>query len=374
MVDYSEMYLHNHPQRQTHQPHLLPYTEYSHRVPNFLGGSLPRRDAGDIDNYAATMLTLFKPWRSGIDLKPETQMWTEVFQSFIFSDRYLHLMDNFNLRYECSDARDDFVAQRKLIEKNGKGPAHMPFNNEELNDIDKDNVEEDAMDEVNKYDHPDQEQECQEPFAVIGETAAKHLMQMNTVENLLHEIGWTKTKPITNPTPSNLHHIDHSLNWNSVLDDKKKEILALRADTCTSNPMPTTITPLSPTSLAYIKAFLNQLKNLVRWKTLDYLLQTYSKDEREIIELKSSITSTYSLNKEQERAFKIITNHATCNTTESLQMYLGGMAGTGKSQVLKAVTKFFEDIGQIRSDCIASPYWICCSSNRRINISLISRI
>ncbi len=118
MVDYSEMYLHNHPQRQTHQPHLLPYTEYSHHVPNFLGGSLPRRDAGDIDNYAATMLTLFKPWRSGIDLKPETQMWTEVFQSFIFSDRYLHLMDNFNLRYECSDARDDFVAQRKLIEKN----------------------------------------------------------------------------------------------------------------------------------------------------------------------------------------------------------------------------------------------------------------
>ncbi len=264
-------------------------------------------------------------------------------------------MDNFNLRYECSDARDDFVAQRKLIEKNGKGPAHMPFNNEELNDIDKDNVEEDAMDEVNKYDHPDQEQECQEPFAVIGETAAKHLMQMNTVENLLHEIGWTKTKPITNPTPSNLDHIDHSLNWNSVLDDKKKEILALRADTCTSNPMPTTITPLSPTSLAYIKAFLNQLKNLVRWKTLDYLLQTYSKDEREIIELKSSITSTYSLNKEQERAFKIITNHATCNTTERLQMYLGGMAGTGKSQVLKAVTKFFEDIGQSGQIVLLAP-------------------
>ncbi len=84
----------------------------------------------------------------------------------------------------------------------------------------------------------------------------------------------------------------------------------------------------------------------MRWKTLDYLLQTYSKDEKEIIELKSSITSTFSLNKEQERAFKIITNHATCNTTERLQMYLGGMAGTGKSQVLKAVTKFFEDIGQ----------------------------
>ncbi len=136
----------------------------------------------DIDNYAATMLTLFKPWRSGIDLKPDTQMWTESFQNFTFSDKYIHLMDNFNLRYECSDARDDFVAQRKLLENNGKNPVNMPFNNDDLNDIDKDNIEEDAMDMVNKDDHFDQEQECQDPFAVIGETAAKYLMQMNTVE------------------------------------------------------------------------------------------------------------------------------------------------------------------------------------------------
>ncbi len=104
LVDYSDMYLENHPQRQTHQAHLLPYTEYSHRVPNFLGGSLPRRDAGDVDNYAATMLTLFKPWRNGTDLKQDMQMWNEAFQNFKFSDKCLSLMDKFNLRYECSDA------------------------------------------------------------------------------------------------------------------------------------------------------------------------------------------------------------------------------------------------------------------------------
>ncbi len=36
-------------------------------------------------------------------------------------------------------------------------------------------------------------------------------------------------------------------------------------------------------------------------------------------------------------------------------MYLGGMAGTGKSQVLKAVTKFFEDIGQSGQIVLLAP-------------------
>ncbi len=232
----------------------------------------------------------------------------------------------------------------------------MPFDNEECEDIERNNVEEDAMDVIKKDDCFDEEQESQEPFAVIGKTAAGYLMQMNTEENLLHKIGWTKTKPNTNNSKlATFDDIDHSLDWNSTLDDKKKEILVMRADTCTSNPMPDTVTPLSPTTLAYIKAYLNQLQNLVRWKTLDYLLKSYSKDEREIIELESSITTTFSLNKEQERAFKIITNHATSNTTERLQMYLGGMAGTGKSQVLKAVTKFFADIGQSGQIVLLAP-------------------
>ncbi len=97
------------------------------------------------------------------------------------------------------------------------------------------------------------------------------------------------------------------------------------------------------------------MKNLVRWKDINYLLKTYSKDQREIVQLKTSITTSFSLNKEQERAFKLITNHATSNTSQRLQMYLGGMAGTGKSQVLKAVTKFFEDIGQSGQIVLLAP-------------------
>ncbi|KAJ7838978.1 hypothetical protein B0H13DRAFT_1650428 [Mycena leptocephala] len=79
-------------------------------VPNFVGGSLPRMDEGDREYYCCTMLTLFKPWRSGKQLKNEIDNWDETFREHKFTAKALRLMANFNVRYECNDARDDFSA------------------------------------------------------------------------------------------------------------------------------------------------------------------------------------------------------------------------------------------------------------------------
>ena len=49
----------------------------------------------------------------------------------------------------------------------------------------------------------------------------------------------------------------------------------------------------------------------------------------------------FSLNTEQERAFRIIANHACAEHPEQLKMYIGGMGGTGKSQILKALSFYF---------------------------------
>jgi putative protein kinase ArgK-like GTPase of G3E family len=56
--------------------------------------------------------------------------------------------------------------------------------------------------------------------------------------------------------------------------------------------------------------------------------------------INSTIKKFY-LNSDQERAFRIIANHATMEEPEKLRMYLGGMGGTGKSQVIKALIHFF---------------------------------
>ncbi|KAJ7131534.1 hypothetical protein C8R43DRAFT_832797, partial [Mycena crocata] len=50
---------------------------------------------------------------------------------------------------------------------------------------------------------------------------------------------------------------------------------------------------------------------------------------------------TWSLNTEQKRAFVIVADHSVSHQGTPLRMYLGGMGGTGKSVVLKAIIDFF---------------------------------
>ena len=63
-------FLQNHPLYETHQ---VSISTSNKLIPNFVGGSLPRCDKGDREYYCTTMLTLFKPWRHGKDLKKKVQ-------------------------------------------------------------------------------------------------------------------------------------------------------------------------------------------------------------------------------------------------------------------------------------------------------------
>ena len=103
-------YIDHHPQYQTHHVRCIKDTDRI--IPNFMNGSLPRHDHGDQEYYCLTILVLFKPWRSGKDLKKVNQSWHESFNEYNFSDRQKQLMDSFNIQYECNDARDDYSAQR----------------------------------------------------------------------------------------------------------------------------------------------------------------------------------------------------------------------------------------------------------------------
>jgi hypothetical protein len=58
------------------------------------------------------------------------------------------------------------------------------------------------------------------------------------------------------------------------------------------------------------------------------------------------IAAEYTLNSEQLKAFKIVANHATCIVPEQLLMYLGGMGGTGKTRVIRALEAYFTRRGE----------------------------
>ncbi|KAF8902343.1 hypothetical protein CPB84DRAFT_1678829, partial [Gymnopilus junonius] len=103
-------FLEEHPLRASHCARYIKKNKL--RIPNFAGANLPRRDGGDRELYCCTMLTLFKPWRTGPDLKA-CKSWDETFAACEFSKEQLKLMDNCNIRYECLDARDDYRQQMK---------------------------------------------------------------------------------------------------------------------------------------------------------------------------------------------------------------------------------------------------------------------
>ncbi|KAF8988955.1 hypothetical protein BDZ89DRAFT_928379, partial [Hymenopellis radicata] len=86
--------------------------EYS-LIPNMTGGALPRRDQENRDYYCCTMLAIFKPWTVPSDLKDKEETWSQAFNAYNFTDRQKQLMNNFHLRYECLDARDNFRDQMK---------------------------------------------------------------------------------------------------------------------------------------------------------------------------------------------------------------------------------------------------------------------
>ncbi|KAF8222189.1 hypothetical protein L208DRAFT_1323984 [Tricholoma matsutake] len=73
-------------------------------VPNFLGPTLPRQDHGDRDYYCSTMLTFFKPWNSGYDLKTEEDTWEEAFDKYTFAPYDCEVMCYANIHYECLDS------------------------------------------------------------------------------------------------------------------------------------------------------------------------------------------------------------------------------------------------------------------------------
>ncbi|KAI5823010.1 hypothetical protein K523DRAFT_255966, partial [Schizophyllum commune Tattone D] len=124
-------FLDAHPQHNSHHV----WCDQSKRhyiVPNFVGGSIPRNDQGDREFYCATMLTLFVPWRRGRDLRTEGYNWDHAFRHSTFKPRHLQLMENFNLRYECADARDDY--RNELKKKKRAGAISFPLEDDEDDD------------------------------------------------------------------------------------------------------------------------------------------------------------------------------------------------------------------------------------------------
>jgi ATP-dependent exoDNAse (exonuclease V), alpha subunit - helicase superfamily I member len=315
-------------------------------VPNFVGGSLPRRDCGDREYYCLTMLTLFKPWRNGKDLKSDNYSWDETFTSHKFTHREMDLMANFNLRYECNDARDDFSAQLKSGNTSANVPQWMQTGMGDIDDVGEiDDIkqgddfgdDEDLEDKdygINKYSELS-------PYGKILKS------QMVAAENSIRNAGWLDDSPdglyptVTQPLKPD---IDQSgSQWKVAVQNKRQEVLANRR------------VNIPKQKKNFNSSFHDPNENDVKVVDQSYLRRNFKAELEVVQNLVESTVANFSLNIEQERAFRIVANHSTTFKSDQLKMYLGGIGGTGKSQVIKALRQFFEQRGEAHRFLILGP-------------------
>ena len=323
-------FLDNHPQRESH--YVTSNPKCLNKVPTFLGGSLPRCDRGDREYYCATMLALFKPWRKREDLKQDDHSWDETFTNHKFTLEQNQLMRNFNIRYECNDARDDYSAQLK--QQNGSSQISASWLTSDLID-NNDNIDfiEDYAEPA--FDH-NQEEDIDE-FMRLGKYGILKQAEMDAMKHCMQAAGWLEDSPngldtvIDKPIEPGLVQLGSK--WKAAVNDKRKEVLSERNN---SNVGSASIN--LGTQHAVSESFVeNQVKVIDR----SYLSRSYEAGTKLFQDHINFVVKDRTLNQEQDRAFRIVANHATQDNPEQLKMYIGGMAGTGKSQVIKALIQFF---------------------------------
>ena len=321
-----------HPLHETHAMRFVPDNILC--VPSFVGASLPRCDQGDREYYCCSMLTIFKPWRSGLDLRrSQTVTWDEEFTNHVFSDSEIAIMKNLNIRYECLDARDDYRAQLK----NGSSQAFLGSWTADKEEMDGEDVGP-AMVEFD--DLPE------DPVS-LGPKHCKRLKEIETINSLLSSMGWTEPVPFDFEQPNfQPEKFFPGSIWEREVDRKKQELLNKKNEHNNTHKV-------SRVGESNTVMFQQASSNVVKVVDKSYLEKSFHVDcLSEVIQENVSI---FSLNTEQERAFRIIANHAISANPEQLRMYLGGMGGTGKTQVIKALSSFFEGRKEAHRFVIVAP-------------------
>ncbi|KAF8577595.1 hypothetical protein K439DRAFT_1649053 [Ramaria rubella] len=304
-------FLRGHPQRDSHRIVFLP--DNKALVPNFVGGAIPRSDKGDHEYYCATMLTLFKPWRTGFDLKKHSQTWTEAFTSHTFTDRQLQIMRLFQIRYECNDAIDDHHAQRL-----------------------KDTTDVQLGDVLDK-----------------GYKTLTKEHGMQTAEQIAMTSGWLDDCLDNLPPSEDCMPIDGKEKappeWSDMLETEKERCLGaclghMGSQAIAEDNIPA---PFDPTGFT---------PNDVKILDASYLVNDFKAKQVVHKQQVDNTVNMYGLKPDKEHAFRILANQCAIQPSgEQLKMYLGGMAGTGKSQVIKVLAHFFEECHELHRFQLVAP-------------------
>ncbi|KAJ7085288.1 hypothetical protein C8R44DRAFT_752888 [Mycena epipterygia] len=273
-------------------------------IPNFIGGAIPRSDKGDRSFYCLTMMTLFKPWRSPADLKDSESTWDQIFNEHDFTPRQNELMRNFNVRYECNDARDDHFTTMKKKMAAAEAAGSTVFTTNIMG------VKDDFAADLNEFDYGSDDEEMAADITdeQKGPRTLKLLAQAKEMKSILQNCGWlADTEHAEDVLPDDIDVLlppfKRRTEWNNIVKHQRAQLIANK------------LADMPPVA---------DLQNR--------RLQVENNAHAEGV---TSIVTRFKLNLEQERAFRIVADHASTPQRMPLRMYLGGMGWNWQVAVFK---------------------------------------
>ncbi|KAL1671596.1 hypothetical protein EV122DRAFT_199659, partial [Schizophyllum commune] len=285
-----ESFIDTHPQHNSHHV-WCDSSKRDYIVPNFVGGAIPRSDQGDREYYCATMLTLFRPWRRGRDLKDDGYNWDSAFRRYNFGERQLQLMENFNLRYECADARDDY--RNELKKKRRVGAVNF-------------RIEEDSDDDGADF-HGTYGEDLEYDAPADGETGPQWNRTYQVIEQTKSHAGtsgWTQRVPGSTRIDDLCGEVNHTRRgseWATYIRNLKDSIFQ---DKLRSKPV------AKRTTTACDSVSGGEHETGVSVLPASYFTKEYADDKPDLKTLIEDIAREFKLNNDQRRAFALIAHHA----------------------------------------------------------------
>lgn len=341
-----------HPQFETHVSRVrdVPF------IPVILGPTIPRGDRGDDANefWCRAMLILFKPWRSSLDLKAQFPTWKEAFTAYEFPNSAKKLMSNMNVEHECKDARDTYERQRRST----KGvKSLMGGLGDEIASCDLESLgvalhADQLLDSLNT---PDNTYHAEE-FTL---TEIKEGSKPNELVTLIEHAG-VYAEPCSDEDKGVSDKATPVLEGDRAMIRMHSELMGkLHAQKRPSNTAHDPIAEPSSRSEIHHRGSILPRVTLQEMESSMVVLDIPQRDDASpdpACELENVIRDLGILgNAEQERAVRIIGEHFILGKEAQLLMYVGGIAGSGKSYVVKAVVELFKRCGVSDSLLLSAP-------------------
>ncbi|CAF1272326.1 unnamed protein product [Rotaria sordida] len=353
----SERYLfqNQHPQATTY---LMRKYSQSH-VPILYGPQIPRQDREDTrERYNRALLTLFVPWRTVADLCDVNETWEDAFKSrknFVSMHSW-QIIENIQLLHECKKDRDEHLLQviaEAQVDTDSIDPVLLPANQDIHGEYDMDDSDDllellGNLDDLTAVAANATKRSTENKYIEEAIEAVENVGRFTHVNTHGQRISSESTDqigqqllPFVSATPN---FVRLNLKYQEQLKTEKERI---RRSLITGNYDKTDDTLDYDDAQDAIVTLIdpnNYNKNNIENCGSIHPVISFSTS----FPTQKSIAHEFTLNREQRAAFMIITSHLdgdsgrrTDNNNGQLIMCIPGCGGTGKSQLIRAVTKYF---------------------------------